>query len=236
MNKHDFLSLFVSSEREWIEKELDAGVSWAVIASIPVLFIGNLPDEKGILITSLGPADIHGVKEMYVSSLEAALEGRAIIVFAECYGPMSVLKGAEDGNGRLYSIVTDPQVVLKCRYSPVIRRILLSGGGIIMPLVPPKRKGAMYLSSFLSEEALVLVGGEYIPDYSPVITMLDMGKDVSILRSSLSSRAGRRLAGEGCPVMSSYSSLPGRGKFIVYHSESGRYGFLGENYDALRLC
>ena len=65
--------------------------------------------------------------------------------------------------------------------------------------------------------------------------VLDEGKDIAILRSSLKSRAGRLLATEGCPVVDSFSSFASGEKCIVYKVKNGRFSFLGEQYDFL-LC
>ena len=101
MDRRAFLSLFSTVERSIAEKAIDDGASHALVSSCPVLYYGTLPSH-GLLLSSLG-ADTRGTgRELYISALEAALSGVEIISYASGKGKLSVLCGAEEGEGRIY--------------------------------------------------------------------------------------------------------------------------------------
>ena len=235
MTADEFLFLFDGEEKERVRIEIDNGISFAIIGGVPVLYMGNLPSLGAIMISSFNTSTLSGAKELYVSSLEASIDGVEIVTYAECYGPSSVLRGVEDGEGRLHVVSALGIRKFIEGNKDRARRILVRGGSIITPGAGIyDRKRAEYVASRLSISSLSYMGGEYLHPSNPVLSMLDDGKDVSILRSSLQSRAGRKLASEGCPVSSSYSSFSEFAGNIVYHSDKGRFSFLDERYDSYR--
>ncbi len=233
MDRRAFLSLFSTVERSIAEKAIDDGASHALVSSCPVLYYGTLPSH-GLLLSSLG-ADTRGTgRELYISALEAALSGVEIISYASGKGQLSVLCGAEDGEGRIHLIPADGINRFLSFSKDRMRRVLLTGGSVIFPSISGRDPSlALSLSSALSDAALVSLGngfGKYVS------SMLDEGKDAALLRSSLSSRDGRRLALEGCPVVDSFSMCFSAAKAVAHPHPEGRFSFLSERFDALRLC
>ncbi len=236
MKIESFLFLFDRKDRESIQREIENGVSFAVIGGVPVLYMGNLPEQSLVMISSFGTSTLAGAKELYVSTLEAAIDRVEIITYGDNSCPSSILQGIDDGGGRLHFVSAAGIRRILERSIGKVRKILLSGGSIISSsAIGYDRTKAEYLVSFLSSSVLSYVGARHLHVSNPLFRALDEGKDVSILRSSLQSRAGRRLASEGCPVSSSFSSFSEFSGNVVYHSEEGRYSFLDERYDSFRF-
>ena len=233
MDRRYFLSLYGEEERKHIEEDLELGAEMAIISCLPVVFRGSLPASDSLLLASCGFSDLTG-EEMYISSLEASLSGIEIISEADAAGQLSVLKGAEDGEGRLHVVTSASLSSYISSYPQRASRILLTGGSIISTGMEKRNtRAAWSLSAFLSSHAFVAMMGY---GWKEVLSMLDDGKDIAITRTSLTTHIGRTLALEGCPVASSYSSaFPFRTGCIVYPSPEGQFSFLDKRFDYLRL-
>lgn len=96
--------LFSASLRSEIRRALDEGVMLSLIDGIPVLYMGNLPYEKNVLLASFSSSATRQHEEMYISALEASLMGYDVLTEADTYGMTSVIQGAEDGGGRVHLV------------------------------------------------------------------------------------------------------------------------------------
>ncbi len=232
MDRKYFISLFDLNTRKEVSAELDDGAMMAVISCHPVLYRGTLPSSDALLLASCGYSDKIG-EEMYVSALEASLSGVEIISEANAAGQLSVLRGVEDGEGRLHVVTAVSLSTYINAYPERARRILLTGGSIISAGTEKRdARAAWSLSAFLSSHAFVSVLGY---GWKEVLSMLDDGKELAITRSSLTTHVGRRLALEGCRVADSYSGAFSSSGCIVYPAEDGRFSFLGKKFDYLRF-
>lgn len=217
--------------------EIERGASFAIISGIPVLFYGNLPKRDAILIASYAKRQDESARELYVSSFEASLEGFEIVAYGELGAIEAVLRGAEDGAGRIHLISSIGLSRFRTMNRSLCMRILLTGGSIISSAaVGSSRNEARYLCTVLSRYALAVIGARYLPLQHPLLQMLDEGKEIAILLTSLASKAGRDIAFSGCPVASSFSAVYSDSRYIVYPSPHGRFSFLGFRYDFMRLC
>lgn len=231
-----FLSLYSREESVYVRKAIQNGTSFAISKGIPFLYEGNLPLRDTVLLSSFALSSRESSKELYISALEAALMNLEVVVYGERKGLSAVLKGVEDGKGRVHAVFSSGLSYVKEKDMETVRRVLLTGGSIISSsALSSSRQEARWLLPSLSSVSVSVVGGMAISSSHPLIAMLDEGKDIAILRSSLKSRAGRLLATEGCPVVDSFSSFASGEKCIVYKVKNGRFSFLGEQYDFL-LC
>ncbi len=215
-----------------VRREIEAGASCTVIDGVPVLFYGNLPSSPSVLISSFSISSEATARELYISALEASLDGYQVVSEAYDEGSYSVLRGTEDGGGHLHLVLSSPLSFFRTRHNARMRRILHSGGSVMSTALPSARDAAIWLSSRLSDAAVAAVGCSE----TPLRLMADEGKDTAILRSSLATLPGRRLAAEGCPVVDSFSAFRFQPSSIVHPDPSGPWSFLGVRYGRMRLC
>lgn len=236
MIPESILNSFPEEKRKALSEAFDNGLNAMMIGSHPVLYFGNLPDERNVLIASFSNSGECVYSELYVSALEASLMGYGIITEADHGGMSSVLRGAEDGNGKLFLVSALGIATYREKYREKMIRIMLTGGAVLSTTLDGyDRRGARELSAYLASEALIAVGGDKGRDDSIVQMFLDSGKDAAIVRSSLTSPAGRSLFLSGCPVVSSFSAALESPSVIVYESEGGRFSFMGKEYDACTI-
>lgn len=222
--------LFSASLRSEIRRALDEGVMLSLIDGIPVLYMGNLPYEKNVLLASFSSSATRQHEEMYISALEASLMGYDVLTEADTYGMTSVIQGAEDGGGRVHLVSAIGIEGYRERYRKRMIRILLTGGSVISTVLSGKDiQGARELSCRLASSALLATGRGAEKEVS---MLLDDGKEAAILRSSLENRMGRDLFLSGCRAVSSFSSLFENPSAVVFETVRGRYSFMGKEYDA----
>ncbi len=235
MTEKEIIGLFREDDREAVRNEIRRGASAALISGRPVLWHGTLPQQDAVLLASFSLLSEETAAAFYVSALEAALDGFGIVTEADGIGMSSVLRGAEDGEGRLHLASAEGISVYRTNHPERMRRVLLTGGCVISTTASGYDvRGARELAVYLSSSAIAAIG-RHPSDAEPVIRMADSGKDAAILRSSLETAPGRKLAKEGCPVADSFSSFRSQPDHIVFQSPSGRWSFGGKRYDAAVL-
>lgn len=208
---------------------LDYGVNAqrASIAGSSVIYLGQFPEEKALMISSercyLLPMER---RALYLSALEASLSGFDIVTLALRGGLYSVLKGAEDGGGRVHAVSSEDLAVLERERMGKIQRILLTGGSLIVPDDP---QAAAAIAVSLSS-ALISTGNGCVMSCA-----LDSGLDCAVLRSSLARRSGRKAASEGAPVIDTFSSFLALPPAIAYPDVDGLYRFGDERFGIMRL-
>ena len=233
---HDhFISLFPGDAADELERAEDDGICRSMAGPIPFFYRGELPSSKGVLIVSfMSTGSV--IRDIYASSLEAAASGVDIISIGDRGGMLSVIKGAEDGNGRVHMVVSEGMRSYEERHGWKLRRILLTGGSVISPLLWGRDEmAARSIAISFSSSIIAAAGGRRLQPSHAIIQALDEGVDVSILRSSLTEEAMRSLAYEGCPVVDSYSSSVMLPRVIAYPLENGGYGFHGSRFGIMRM-
>ena len=103
---HDFSLLFPDDMRAELLRAEDDGIGFAIIDSIPVFYRGVLPKDKCVLLVSFLSSE-RVLCDMYVSALEAALSGIDIVSIGDRGGMLSVIRGAEDGEGRMHMVISE---------------------------------------------------------------------------------------------------------------------------------
>ena len=236
MRTDAFLALYEDRERDEAARMIESGTGSAIANGLPFLYKGMLPESEALLLASFSAFSTEAERELYISAFEASLNGFEIIAFGERNGVYAVVKGVEDGGGRMSLIVSEGLSWFSSRNTSLLRRVLLTGGAVIAPnAISKNREAARYLSYILSHAALAVLGGNGLSEKHPVRMLLDEGKEIALLRSSLQSRAGRLLVSEGCPLADSFASWYGLTRYYVYRTQYGRYDFKGEKYDSTRL-
>lgn len=197
------------------------------ISDLSFTYYGALPD-KGIFILSNGKMDRNIEKTLYITSLEAALNGYDVVYISGNKGAKYIESGALDGGGRLFSIVA---FGFENLYASIKRRILLSGGGIIIPdIIAQSNAIAIELSLAL----LVANEDYYILSQSPsILYALDSNKDVALLKSSLCNTGASELIADGCAVVDTFSDFLISPRAIGYESANGKYGKDGFGFDII---
>ena len=186
MNYSEFILLYNGSERESVRNAIRNGAGFALSSGVPFLYYGNLPSSSPILLASFSLGSYENSREIYISSLEAVSLGHEIVAYGEYRALLAAIKGAEDGNGRIHCVFSEGLESLRFRKAGVIRRILLTGGSVISSsCLFSSRTEARFLITSLSSSALAVVGGSKLSASHPLIEMLDSGKDIFLLRSSL---------------------------------------------------
>ena len=230
-----FISLFRSEPADELERAEDDGIQTGMIGSFPVFCRGVLPEAKGVLIVSFVSTE-RIIRDIYASALEAALSGVDIISIGDRGGMLSVIQGAEDGGGRVHMVISEGMRSYEREYGWKLRRILLSGGSVISPLLWGRNEeAAKCIALSISSSMVAAAGGKRLKSSHAIIQALDAGLDVSILRSSLTEESMRTIAREGCPVVCSYSSSIALPRAIAYPSEDGSYGFHGSRFGIMRM-
>ena len=193
------------------------------------VFCGTLPRRPSVLITSDAP--FHSFQErrdLYVSALEASLSGFDVVTVARRGGMLSVMRGCTDSCGRLHLVSVSTMREMKTRFRRQTETAVGSGGSVIAPEDGGETEAA--------EAAVSLCCAVITTGRGRIMTLaLDRGREVALLRSSLSSQAGRDAAAEGCPVIDTFSSFLALPSVYAYPSEHGQYGFGPERFDIMRL-
>lgn len=198
---------------------------------------GNLP-QKGVFISCRANPYISTCRDLYLCALEATLNGYGVIYIPSSFGADCIEQGVIDGKGKLFSVYPHS---IDSRRRKNLSKALISGGGEIAPFHDEKfsidsLNMAKCIGAYLS--TYILAGEDsYLYHYTiPYIDYaLDSGKDIAILRSALISPSMRRLAKEGCPIVSSFSTLLQSPDAIGFKSQNGRYSILSENFDIIYI-
>ena len=201
------------------------------IEGIDVAYRGMLPAERHIMITADHRTLLYRERRaLYISALEASLSGFGVITLAICGGLYSVIKGVEDGGGKLFAVSVESLRAFEELRRDRIRRILLTGGGVIAPGEGgSEREKALEIALSLSS-AVITTGM-----CETMRRALDRGLDCAVLRSSLSRKSARDAVLEGSPAIDSFSSFLLLPRVIAYHDDGGIYRFGDERFGILRL-
>ena len=202
-----------------------------VIGERRFLYHGTLPRARCVLISS--EARFHSEQErlsLYLSALEAALAGCEVMTIARRGGMFSIIKGVEDGQGRLHSVSSSSMELVERRFSERALMVLGTGGSLMAAEDDGAGEDAAIEAALSFSSVLITTGRGRL-----MTSALDHGIDVAVLRSSLSSEAGREAARDGAPVIDTFSSFMSLPSLYAYRSADGRYGFGSERFDIMRL-
>ena len=201
-----------------------------------IYFYGDLPKRKCIYISSSTKSGKENKKYLYASALEASLMGYDIAFIPSGGASDPIENGILDGEGRPHIIL--PKGIKKIHRKTISRAILFGGS-----VISGTKDGdfsienlmlAKYIASTLSD---ALVIGESVLDSQYgyyILNMLDDGKDISVLKTSLGSKFLNSLVLDGCQAINSFSDFVKEPLCFVYPSDRGRYSQEGFCFDIIR--
>lgn len=206
------------------------------IEGINLRYIGRLPEEKSVFFSF----SRNGGKEdriySYASSFEAILNGYNCIYIPQTCASEGIEKAFSDSKkGSLFAFVP---YGLKIVNKSIISNALITNGGVISIVEDNSLfsiealNGTKYAASVLSS-AIILA--EKKCNYEPLFIsdMLSIGKDVAIMKSSLSGKGMRKLIYSGLPLINSFSDFLLSPKYFLYLDKYGKYGIDGVHFSII---
>ena len=201
------------------------------VSGLDLCYMGSLPSGPSILIGTTARYLMHEERRaIYISALEAALSGFEIVTLALSGGLFSLIKGAEDGGGRIHIVTAEGLDDYRKKHEERMRRALLTGGSVIAPFRHGYGKDEAIEASLSLSSALITTGCGRLMQGA-----LDNGIDTAILRSSLARSAARKAAEQGAPVIDTFSSFLAFPSCISYPDEDGDYRFGTERFGIILL-
>lgn len=206
--------------------------------NITVRYIGELPKKRSVFFSFSKGATEEQRISVYISAIEAFLNGYDVIYIPERSLSECVEKAARDSlKGSIYAFF--PKGL--DNISPTrLRPPLISGGGVLSILENDAffsfeaLKGTMYTASSMSAATVLFsYKGRYCPHF--IDDALFEGKDIAVIRSALEDRVLRELVRDGAEMIDSFSSFLINKKAFLFPRENGPYGIDGHHFDIIKL-
>lgn len=201
-----------------------------------IYFYGDLPKRKCIYISSSSKSGKENRKYLYSSALEAAMMDIDVAFIPSGGISDPIENGVLDGEGRYHIIL--PKGLLRAHRKTISRAILFGGSVISGTLEKDFSIENLVLAKYIASTiADSLVIGERVSDSQYgyyILNMIDDGKDVAVLKSSLGSKFLNSLVTEGCPAINSFSDFMINPSCFVYPSDKGRYSQDGFCFDIIK--
>lgn len=205
---------------------------------ITVRSIGTKPGENTVFFHYSGGGTENDRANVYISAVEAFLNGYDIAYIPSLFLSEAVEKAALDtSRGSLYSFL--PKGIESVSNS-TLSRSLITGGGALSIVENDAfysfeaLRGVTYLASTLSRASvLCYYRGRSLPSF--VDSTLSEGRMICVLRSALSSHVLRELVREGAEAVDSFSSFLSFPRYISFPRENGSYGISSSRWDIMRV-
>lgn len=203
-----------------------------------VRYIGGYPSKKVVYFYFGNNSSRILLQSVYLSAVEALLNGYDIVYKPQLYLSKGVEKAALDSpTGSIYAFYPKGLNTLS---NSTISTSILTGGGAMSILEDDAffsyeaLLGTDYCaSSMCSAVLLCSYRGRTCPHF--VSDALGEGKSIAVLRSGLESTVLRNLVREGAACVDSFSSFLSLPGVILYPREGGKYGIDGSSFDILTL-
>ncbi len=216
-----------------MESILGYGAKRSSLGSFSFDYFGSLP-ENAIFFCCKLKSDLHLLDSLYLSALEAALNGFDVLYVSGNKASKAIESGVRDGLGRLFALI--PFDIGRL-YMNVASTILKSNGGLIVPTYHDDMNpnDAINLIGVQIARAIILANsGSQSIKYLPHIKYaLDNSKDIAVLKDGLDSNALKSLVLDGCPLINSFSDFLSFPKAIGYRSDKGIYGKGSARFDII---
>ncbi len=205
---------------------------------ITVRSIGTIPGDNTVFFHFTGGGTERDAESVYISAVEALLNGYDIAYIPHMYLSQAVEKAVLDTTaGSLYSFL--PKGLGSVSHS-TLSRALVTGGGALSIVENDAfysfeaLLGVTYLASSMSKASLLcFFRGKRVPLF--VDSALGEGKSVAVLRSALISHPMRELVKEGAESVDTFSSFLSSPKAVAYPRDGGSYGIFSSRWDIMRL-
>lgn len=203
-----------------------------------ISYLGNLfTTRKRVFISTPYKASKAIIEKCYVSAFEASLSGYNVLFIPFSPSSDAIEKGIVDGKGAI-------SYIFPCGFNSVRRKylhnlVITSGVGIS---VENDDENVSYKSVMRAKSVaayfsdVVICADENIKinkDAEHIKAALDMGRDVAVLKSALSSSILQDYAKSGAPVIDSFSDLLISPKYYLYRRDDGVYSYDKRKFDIL---
>ncbi len=203
-----------------------------------VRYIGGYPGGKAVYFYYGKNSDRSVYQSVYVSAVEALLNGYDIIYKPQLYLSRAVEKAALDSpSGSIYGFYPKGLGTLS---NSTLTTSLLTGGGAMSILENDAffsyeaLRGTDYAASSMSRAVLMCsYSGKKCPHF--IDDALSEGKSIAVLKSGLKSAVLRTLLREGAECVDSFSSFLAFPDVILYPGDGKEYGIDGSSFDILRI-
>lgn len=207
-----------------------------IINNINIRYIGRLPDEKSIFFSFSKDGGKEDRIYSYASSFEAILNGYNCIYIPQTCASEGIEKAFSDSKkGSLFAFVPYGLNVVK---RSIISNALITNGGVISisednSLFSIEALNRTKYVASLFSSAIVLA--EKKCNYEPLFIsdMLSIGKDVAIMKNSLSGKGMRKLIYSGLPLINSFSDFLLSPSYFLYLDKYGKYGIDGVHFSII---
>lgn len=205
---------------------------------ITVRYIGSFPGEKAVFFYYGKDGDREGRRTLYISALEALMNGYDIIYKPQLYLSPAIEKAALDSLcGAIFPIYPKG---LETMSKHELGKSLITGGGALSIVENDAYYSfsallaSDYLASALSRAAVLCsYNGRYCPHF--VDDLLMNGKSLCVLKTGLTSPVLRALIREGAESCDTFSSFLSSPRYIAYPKKNGRYGIDGFHFDIMSV-
>lgn len=205
---------------------------------ITVRYIGEYPTGRAVYFYYGKSSNRALLKSVYISALEALLNGYDIIYKPQLYLSRAVEKAAfESPSGSIYAFYPKGLNTLS---NSTLMKAVLTGGGAMSILEDDAffsyeaLRGTDYVASSMSDGLLLCsYGGKKCPHF--IDDALGEGKSLGVLKSGLGDIVLKNLVRDGAECVDSFSSFLSLPRVILYPGEGGKYGIDGASFDILNL-
>ncbi len=205
-----------------------------------ISYIGNLfSTHKRVFISAPYNASKSIIEKCYASAFEAALSGYNVIFIPFSPSSDAIEKGIVDGRGSISYIF--PCGFDKVRKKYLHNLIITSGVGISVEedgenvsyksVIRAKSVAAYFSDVIIAADENMKSSNE--AEYLKLA--LDMGRDVAILKSALSSALLQDYAKSGAPIIDSFSDFLIEPKHYLYRRDDGIYSYDKRKFGILTL-
>lgn len=205
-----------------------------------ISYLGALESlKKRVFISSSFNVSDDVLDSCYSSAFEAARSGYNIIAipFSKCADAIEA--GAIDGKSSISYVFPCGLKRVKRQY---INKTLITSGTAISAEEDDEAISyvnvlkAKSIAAYFSD---IVISGDISAktkrDALHLVSALDEGRDVAILRSALSSKILRELVAEGAPVINTFSDFLIEPKCYLYPRRDGFYGFGERKFGIIKI-
>lgn len=213
-------------------------IKTTIYNGITLRYIGSFPSERAVYFYYGKGGERDALKSVYISTVEALLNGYDVIYKPQLYLSSAVEKAALDSpRGKIYSIFPKGLETLS---SHELGKTLITGGGALSILENDAYYSfsallaSDYVAAKLTRAAFLMsYNGKYCPRF--VTDLLSDGKSLGVLKTGLTSHVLRSLIREGAECYDTFSSFLASPRYIAYPRKNGSYGIDGFHFDIMSV-
>lgn len=206
------------------------------IEGINLRYIGRLPEKRSVFFSFSKRGGREDRIYSYASVLEAILNGYDCIYIPESDASFGIEKAFYDSRkGSLFAFV--PYGLKSVRKS-ILSNALITNGGILSIVEDDSLFSIEALNAtkyVASSFSCAIILSEKKCNYEPsfISDMISTGKDIAIMKNSLSGKGMRKLVYSGLPLINSFSDFLLSPEYFLYLDKFGKYGIDGVHFSII---